>query len=234
MAIFLKLSRSVTMTNSTQIPTPKPYWKITGVILALVIIGAYLLNQHLQRKADLQLAQLALDQTKAKIIQTADGVQAASEPIVQDSTVDATTQTEHLGPSEDDVAGALAAVEEAKASQNLATEHLTMQVDPEYHEGKTLSSNAAKYGLKPMKTAPADLKSTISSIDQMLASHLIDVWGRSSPDQVAKRVEGWSQQGNSITYRAAWDSDRYQCTWYVVRWNQSNNQVLSEGYKPCF
>ena len=222
------------MTNTNQSPTPKPYWKIIGVVLVLVIIGAYLLNQHLQRKAELQLAQLAIEQTKAQKTQTADVVQASTESAEQDLTEDATTQTEHLGSSEDDVAGALAAVEEAKASQGSATEHLTMQVDSEYHEGKTLSSNAAKYGLKPIKTAPADLKATVSSIDQMLASHLIDVWGRSSPDQVAKRVEGWSQQGNSITYRAAWDSDRYQCTWYVVRWNQSNNQVLSEGYKPCF
>ena len=222
------------MTNSTQSSTPKPYWKIIGVILVLVIIGAYLLNQHLQRKAELQLAQLAIEQTKAQKTQTADVVQASTESAEQDLTEDATTQTEHLGSSEDDVAGALAAVEEAKASQGSATEHLTMQVDSEYHEGKTLSSNAAKYGLKPIKTAPAGLKATVPSIDQMLASHLIDVWGRSSPDQLAKRVEGWSQQGNSITYRAAWDSDRYQCTWYVVRWNQSNNQVLSEGYKPCF
>ena len=222
------------MTNSTQSSTPKPYWKIIGVILVLVIIGAYLLNQHLQRKAELQLAQLAIEQTKAQKTQTADVAQASSESVDQDLTEDATTHTANLAVSADDVAGALAAVEEAKSSQNSATEHLTMQIDSEYHEGKTLSSNAAKYGLKPIKTAPADLKATVSSIDQMLASHLIDVWGRSSPDQVAKRVEGWSQQGNSITYRAAWDSDRYQCTWYVVRWNQSNNQVLSEGYKPCF
>jgi hypothetical protein len=222
------------MTNTTQVLATKPYWKIIGVVLVLVIIGAYLLNQHLQRKAELQLAQLAIEQTKAQKTQTADGAQAVSGPAEQDLTEDATTQTEHLGPSEDDVAGALAAVEAAKASQNSATEHLTMQVDSEYHEGKTLSSNAAKYGLKPIKTAPSDLKVTIPSIDQMLVSHLMEAWGRSSPDQVAKRVEGWSQQGNSITYRAAWDSDRYQCTWYVVRWNQSNNQVLSEGYKPCF
>ena len=222
------------MKNTTQIPAPKPYWKIIGVVLALVVIGAYLLNQHLQRKAELQLAQLAIEQTKAQKTQTADVAQASSEPADQALPEDATTQTEHLGPSEDDVAGAVAAVEAAKATQYSATEHLTMQVDSEYHDGKTLSSNAAKYGLKPIKTAPAGLKATVSSIDQMLAPHLIDVWGRSSPDQVAKRVEGWSQQGNSITYRAAWDSDRYQCTWYVVRWNQSNNQVLSEGYKSCF
>ncbi|MGR2919502.1 hypothetical protein [Acinetobacter sp. 1125_18A] len=222
------------MKNTTQSPTPKPYWKIIGVVLVLVIIGAYLLNQHLQRKAELQLAQLAVEQTKAQKTQTADVAQVSSESADQTLPEDATTQTEHLGPSEDDVAGALAVVEEAKSSQNSATEHLTMQIDSEYHDGKTLSSNAAKYGLKPIKTAPADLKATVSSIDQMLASHLMEVWGRSSPDQVAKRVEGWSQQGNSITYRAAWDSDRYQCTWYVVRWNQNNNQVLSEGYKPCF
>jgi hypothetical protein len=192
------------------------------------------LNQHLQRKAELQLAQLAMEQTKAQKTQTADVAQASTELADQDLSEDTTTQTEHLGPSEDDVAGAVAAVEAAKATQNSATEHLTMQVDSEYHEGKTLSSNAAKYGLKPIKTAPADLKATVSSIDQVLVSHLMEVWGRSSPDQVAKRVEGWSQQGNSITYRAAWDSDRYQCTWYVVRWSKSNNQVLSEGYKPCF
>lgn len=222
------------MTNTNQSPTPKPYWKIIGVVLVLVIIGAYLFNQHLQRKAELQLAQLAIEQTKAQKTQTADVAQVSSEPADQALPEDATTQTELLGPSEDDVAGAVTAVEAAKAIQNSAAEHLTMQVDSEYHEGKTLSSNASKYGLKPMKTAPAGLKATVSSIDQMLVSHLIDVWGRSSPDQVAKRVEGWSQQGNRITYRAAWDSDRYQCTWYVVSWNQSNNQVLGEGYKPCF
>ncbi|WP_353162024.1 hypothetical protein [Acinetobacter guillouiae] len=222
------------MTNTNQSPTPKSYWKIISVVLVLVIIGAYLLNQHLQRKAELQLAQLAVEQTKAQKTQTADVAQASSESVDQALPEDTTTQTEHLGPSEDDVAGAVAAVEAAKASQNSATEHLTMQVDSEYHEGKTLGSNAAKYGLKPIKTAPAGLKATVPSIDQMLASHLIDVWGRSSPDQVAKRVEGWSQQGNNITYRTAWDSDRYQCTWYVVSWNQSNNQVLSEGYQPCF
>lgn len=199
-----------------------------------IVSGTYLLNQHLQRKAELQLAQLAIEQTKAQKTQTADVAQASTESAEQDLTEDATTQTANLAVSADDVAGALAAVEEAKSSQNSATEHLTMQIDSEYHEGKTLSSNVAKYGLKPIKTAPAGLKATVPSIDQMLASHLIDVWGRSSPDQVAKRVEGWSQQGNNITYRAAWDSDRYQCTWYVVRWNQSSNQVLSEGYQPCF
>jgi hypothetical protein len=204
------------------------------LFIVVMVLGTYLFNQHLQRKANLELAQLAVEQTKAQKTQTADIAQSASEPTDQDLTEDATTQTPHVAVSADEIAGALAVVEEARASQNSATEHLTMQIDSEYHEGKTLSSNASKYGLKPIKTAPADLKATISSIDQMLASHLIDVWGRSSPDQVAKRVEGWSQQGNSITYRVAWDSDRFQCTWYVVRWNQSNNQVLSEGYKPCF
>jgi len=230
------------MTNTTQAIVTKPYWKIISVILVLVMIGAYLFNQHLQRKADLQLAQLAVEQDKTQKIQTSEATQASSEPTeteeglsgIQGLSIDPEKQTANLTVNDDGVAGAIAAVEAAKASQNSATEHLTMQIDPEYHEGKTLSSNASKYGLKPIKTAPADLKATVSSIDQMLASHLIDVWGRSSPDQVAKRVEGWSQQGNSITYRAAWDSDRFQCTWYVVRWNQSNNQVLSESYKPCF
>ncbi|MCX5468118.1 hypothetical protein [Acinetobacter nematophilus] len=204
------------------------------IAITLMILGTYLFNQHLQRKADLQLAQLTVEQTQAPKNQTADITQSASEPADQDLNEDATTQTTHVAVSADEIAGALAVVEEAKASQKSATEHLTMQVDSEYHEGKTLSSNAAKYGLKPIKTAPTDLKTTVPSIDQMLASHLMEVWGRSSVDQVAKRVEGWSQQGNSITYRTAWDSDRYQCTWYVVSWNQSNNQVLNEGYKPCF
>lgn len=206
------------------------------IAITLMILGTYLINQHLQRKADLQLAQLAVEQTKAPKTQTADiaHAQASSEPADQDLNEDVTTQTPRVEVSADEIAGALAVVEEAKASQNSAPEHLTMQVDSEYHEGKTLSSNATKYGLKPIKTAPTDLKATVPSIDQMLASHLMEVWGRSSPDQVAKRVEGWSQQGNTISYHTAWDSDRYQCTWYVVSWNQSNNQVLNEGYKPCF
>lgn len=229
------------MTNTTQAIATKPYWKIISVILVLVMIGAYLFNQHLQRKAELQIAQLAVEQAKAQS-QTTHIAQASSEPTeseeglsgIQGLSIDPEKQTANLTINDDGVAGAIAAVEAAKASQGSATEHLTMQIDSKYHEGKTLSSNASKYGLKPIKTAPADLKATVSSIDQMLASHLMDVWGRSSPDQVAKRVEGWSQQGNSITYRVAWDSDRFQCTWYVVRWNQSNNQVLSEGYKPCF
>ena len=212
------------------------------LFIVVMVLGTYLFNQHLQRKVNLALAQLAVEQDKTQKIQTSEATQASSEPTeseeglsgIQGLSIDPEKQTANLTVNDDGVAGAIAAVEAAKASQNSATEHLTMQIDSEYHEGKTLSSNAAKYGLKPIKTAPADLKATIPSIDQMLASHLIDVWGRSSPDQVAKRVEGWSQQGNSITYRVAWDSDRFQCTWYVVRWNQGNNQVLSEGYKPCF
>lgn len=212
------------------------------LFIVVMVLGTYLFNQHLQRKANLELAQLAAEQDKTQKIQTSEATQASSELTeseeglsgVQGLSIDPEKQTANLTVNDDGVAGAIAAVEEAKASQSSVTEHLTMQIDSEYHEGKTLSSNASKYGLKPIKTAPADLKTTVSSIDQMLASRLIDVWGRSSPDQVAKRVEGWTQQGNSITYSVAWDSDRFQCTWYVVRWNQSNNQVLSEGYKPCF
>jgi hypothetical protein len=109
-----------------------------------------------------------------------------------------------------------------------------MQVDGEYHEDQTLSSNPSTYGLKPMQAASADLKSMLPEIDQMLRSHLMEEWGRADHDQVQKRVEGWSQQGNELTYRAAWDSDRYQCTWYVVRWNLTSQQVLQEGYQPCF
>ncbi|MDX8161021.1 hypothetical protein [Acinetobacter pittii] len=143
------------------------------------------------------------------------------------------SESAHSQAEDEVVAGAIAAVDQAKA-QDTSLGNLSSEVDGEYHEGKTLSSNASRYGLKPIKSAPADLKSTIPNIDQMLASHLMNVWGRSSPDQVSKRVEGWSQQGNTMTYRTAWDSDRYQCTWYVVSWDKNSNQVLHEGYQPCF
>lgn len=215
--------------------------QLIALVLCIAVLGlaAYLFNQQQQRQADLQLAQLALEQSKVQNQTTAQS-HAASEPIdqglsgIEGLTEDPMTQTAHLEVGADEVAGALAAVETAKATQSKATEQLSQTIDTEYHEGKTLSSSASKYGLKPMKSASAELKATVQEIDQMMATHLIEVWGRSNPDQVAKRVEGWSQQGNSITYRVAWDSDRYQCTWYVVRWNKSDNQVLSEGYQPCF
>lgn len=222
--------------NSTK-KNPPLYWLLTAVMMVVLILGGILFNQHQNRKIELQLAQLALEQSKLQNQSSLN--QAASEPAesgftgIESMVEDPETKLANSQAEDEAVAGAIAAVDQAKA-QDTSIAHLSSEVDAEYHEGKTLSSNASRYGLKPIKSAPADLKATIPTIDQMLASHLMNVWGRSGPDQVAKRVEGWSQQGNTMTYRAAWDSDRYQCTWYVVSWDKNSNQVLKEGYKPCF
>ncbi|MDH2667067.1 hypothetical protein VXR69_17950 [Acinetobacter baumannii] len=221
-------------THSTK-KVPPLYWLLTVVMMVVLIASGILFNQHQKRQTELQLAQLALEQSKVQNQATA--TQAASEPAESgftgiESMVENPEST-HSQAEDEVVAGAIAAVENAKA-QDANIGKLSSEVDAEYHEGQTLSSNSSRYSLKPIKTAPADLKSTIPNIDQMLASHLMNVWGRSSPDQVSKRVEGWSQQGNTMTYRTAWDSDRYQCTWYVVSWNKNSNQVLNEGYQPCF
>ena len=209
-------------------------------LLVVIALAAFLFNQQQQRKADIELAQLALEQSKVQQ-QATDHAKAASEPMepklsgIEGLTEDPETQTAHLEVSADDVAGALAAVDSAKASQKAAAaERLSYDVDTEYHDGKTLSSKLSRYGLKPIQSAPADLRSTVADIDLMLASHLMEVWGRSAPDQVAKRLEGWNEQGNTITYSTVWDSDRYQCTWYVVQWDKSTDAVINEGYKPCF
>lgn len=205
--------------------------------MVVLIASGILFNQHQKRQTELQLAQLALEQSKVQ--KQAIATQAASEPAesgftgIESMVENPESESTHSQAEDEVVAGAIAAVENAKA-QDANIGKLSSEVDGEYHEGQTLSSNASRYSLKPIKSAPADLKATIPNIDQMLASHLMNVWGRSSPDQVGKRVEGWSQQGNTITYRAAWDSDRYQCTWYVVRWDKNSNQVLNEGYQPCF
>ncbi len=205
--------------------------------MVVLIVGGILFNQHQKSQTELQLAQLALEQSKLQ--NQSSSTQAASEPAESDFTgIESMVEDPDSKPAasqaEDDVvAGAIAAVDQAKAADT-SIGHLSSEVDAEYHEGKTLSSNTSRYGLKPIKSAPADLKATIPNIDQMLASHLMNVWGRSGPDQVAKRVDGWNQQGNTITYRAVWDSDRYQCTWYVVSWDKNSNQVLKEGYQPCF
>ncbi|PJF02662.1 hypothetical protein [Acinetobacter seifertii] len=222
--------------NSTK-RIPPLYWLLTVVVMVVLIAGGILFNQHQKRQTELQLAQLALEQSKLQ--NQSSSTQAASEPAesgfagIESMAENPETQSANSQAEDEAVAGAIAAVENAKA-QDTSIGHLSSEVDAEYHEGKTLSSNASRYGLKPIKSAPADLKATIPNIDQMLAEHLINMWGRSGPDQVAKRVDGWSQQGNTIIYRAAWDSDRYQCTWYVVSWDKNSNQVLKEGYQPCF
>ncbi|MDS7932878.1 hypothetical protein RMB03_02680 [Acinetobacter sp. V91_7] len=223
-------------TNSTKKISPL-YWLLTVVMMVVLIAGGILFNQHQKRQTELQLAQLALEQSKVQ--NQSATTQAASEPAesgftgIESMVENPESESTHSQAEDEVVAGAIAAVDQAKA-QDANIGKLSSEVDGEYHEGKTLSSNASRYGLKPIKTAPSDLKSTIPNIDQMLASHLMNVWGRSSPDQVSKRVEGWSQQGNTMTYRAAWDSDRYQCTWYVVSWDKNSNQVLNEGYQSCF
>ncbi|HDU8210588.1 hypothetical protein [Acinetobacter baumannii] len=222
--------------NSTK-KIPPLYWLITVVMMIVFIVGGVLFNQHQKQQTELKLAQLALEQSKLQ--NQSSSKQAASEPVesgftgIESMAEKAETQSAHSQAEDEVVTGAIAAVDQAKA-QDTSLGNLSSEVDAEYHEGKTLSSNASRYGLKTIKSAPADLKATIPTIDQMLASHLMNVWGRSSPDQVAKRVEGWSQQGNTMTYRAAWDSDRYQCTWYVVSWDKNSNQVLKEGYQSCF
>ncbi|NAR99210.1 hypothetical protein [Acinetobacter haemolyticus] len=222
--------------NSTK-KIPPLYWLITVVMMIVFIIGGILFNQHQKQQTELKLAQLALEQSKLQ--NQSSSKQAASEPAesgftgIESMAEKTETQSAHSQAEEEVVAGAIAAVDQAKA-QDTSLGNLSSEVDAEYHEGKTLSSNASRYGLKPIRSASADLKATIPTIDQMLVSHLVNVWGRSGPDQVAKRVEGWSQQGNTMTYRAAWDSDRYQCTWYVVSWDKNSNQVLKEGYQPCF
>ncbi|HGW4639276.1 TPA: hypothetical protein ACNIFG_002931 [Acinetobacter baumannii] len=222
--------------NSTK-KIPPLYWLITVVMMIVFIVGGVLFNQHQKQQTELKLAQLALEQSKLQ--NQSSSKQAASEPVesgftgIESMAEKAETQSAHSQAEDEVVTGAIAAVDQAKA-QDTSLGNLSSEVDAEYHEGKTLSSNASRYGLKTIKSAPADLKATIPTIDQMLASHLMNVWGRSSPDQVAKRVEGWSQQGNTMTYRAAWDSDRYQCTWYVVSWDKNSNQVLNEGYQSCF
>ncbi|MBN6520684.1 hypothetical protein JZM35_08620 [Acinetobacter pittii] len=222
--------------NSTK-KIPPLYWLITVVMMIVFIIGGILFNQHQKQQTELKLAQLALEQSKLQ--NQSSSKQAALEHVesgftgIESMVEKPETQSANSQAEDEAVAGAIAAVDQAKA-QDTSLGNLSSEVDAEYHEGKTLSSNISRYGLKPIKSASADLKATISTIDQMLASHLMNVWGRSGPDQVAKRVEGWSQQGNTMTYRAAWDSDRYQCTWYVVSWDKNNNQVLKEGYQPCF
>ncbi|ENX44032.1 hypothetical protein F886_03391 [Acinetobacter sp. NIPH 542] len=222
--------------NSTQ-KIPPLYWLLTVVMMVVLIAGGILFNQHQKRQNELQLAQLALEQSKLQNQSSSE--QSASEPAesgftgIESIAEKPEKQSAHSQAENEVVTGAIAAVDQAKA-QDTSLGNLSSEVDAEYHEGKTLSSNASHYGLKPIKSAPADLKAIIPTIDQMLASHLMNVWGRSGPDQVAKRVEGWIQHGNTMTYRAAWDSDRYQCIWYVVSWDKNSNQVLKEGYQPCF
>lgn len=90
-------------------------------IAVIVVVAAVLFNQQQQRKTDIELAQLALEQSKVQK-QATDMAQAASEPTepkfsgIEGLTEDPETQTVHLEVSADEVAGALEAVQSAKAT----------------------------------------------------------------------------------------------------------------------
>lgn len=203
------------------------HWALVVGSMILLLAAGILFNQHQQRQTDLKLAQLALEQFKLQS-QTASSSQTSSAMIEGEiSDLDDLTTTTEPSITESKVSTVSTAPD-----SNLAD--LSMTVDQQYHEDKTLSSNPSSYGLKPMKSAPDDLKAIVAEINPMLRAHLMDEWGRASADQLAKRVDGWTEQGDSLTYRTAWDSDRYQCTWYVVRWDKRNNQILNQGYLPCF
>ncbi|MBN6533036.1 hypothetical protein JZM40_15505 [Acinetobacter pittii] len=203
------------------------HWALVVGSMILLLAAGILFNQHQQRQTDLKLAQLALEQSKLQS-QTASSSQASSATIEGEiSDLDDLTTTTEPSVTESKVSTVSTALD-----SNLAD--LSMTVDQQYHEDKTLSSNPSSYGLKPMKSAPEDLKAIVAEINPMLRAHLMDEWGRASADQLAKRVDGWTEQADSLTYRTAWDSDRYQCTWYVVRWDKRNNQILNQGYLPCF
>jgi len=214
------MNRNSNDSSSTKTLQPM-HWVLIVCGMIVLLTAAVLYNQQQQRQTDLKLAQLAATQSK-------------SSEITSTTTEPSTPADLDMGEDGISMSADPTEAELSTSTSNAKLENLSMQIDGEYHEDQTLSSNPSTYGLKPMQSASADLKSMLPEIDQMLRTHLMEEWGRADRDQVQKRVEGWSQQGNELTYRAAWDSDRYQCTWYVVRWNLTSQQVLQEGYQPCF
>lgn len=214
------MNRNSNDSSSTKTLQPM-HWVLIVCGMIVLLTAAVLYNQHQQRQTDLKLAQLAATQSK-------------SSEITSTTTEPSTPADLDMGEDGISMGTDATETEPSTSTSNTDLENLSMQIDGEYHDDQTLSSNPSTYGLKPMQSASADLKSMLPEIDQMLRTHLMEEWGRADRDQVQKRVEGWSQQGDELTYRAAWDSDRYQCTWYVVRWNLTSQQVLQEGYQPCF
>ncbi|MBJ8439771.1 hypothetical protein [Acinetobacter junii] len=214
------MNRNSNDSSSTKTLQPM-HWVLIVCGMIVLLTAAVLYNQQQQRQTDLKLAQLAATQSK-------------SSEITSTTTEPSTPADLDMGEDGISMSADPTEAELSTSTSNAKPENLSTQIDGEYHEDQTLSSNPSTYGLKPMQSASADLKSMLPEIDQMLRTHLMEEWGRADRDQVQKRVEGWSQQGNELTYRAAWDSDRYQCTWYVVRWNLTSQQVLQEGYQPCF
>ena len=214
------MNRNSNDSSSTKTLQPM-HWVLIVCGMIVLLTAAVLYNQQQQRQTDLKLAQLAATQSK-------------SSEITSTTTEPSTPADLDMGEDGISMSADPTEAELSTSTSNAKLENLSMQIDGEYHEDQTLNSNPSTYGLKPMQAASADLKSMLPEIDQMLRTHLMEEWGRADRDQVQKRVEGWNQQGDELTYRAAWDSDRYQCTWYVVRWNLSSQQVLQEGYQPCF
>ena len=214
------MNRNSNDSSSTKTLQPM-HWVLIVCGMIVLLTAAVLYNQQQQRQTDLKLAQLAATQSK-------------SSEITSTTTEPSTPADLDMGEDGISMSADPTEAELSTSTSNAKLENLSMQIDGEYHEDQTLNSNPSTYGLKPMQAASADLKSMLPEIDQMLRTHLMEEWGRADRDQVQKRVEGWNQQGDELTYRAAWDSDRYQCTWYVVRWNLTSQQVLHEGYQPCF
>lgn len=203
------------------------YWPVILLIIVLLLVGAYLFNQHQQREADLKLAELALEKSKTQDVTGQEQVQHDTDQIALSTS---TQNTADLKAQTNDES---IQVESEKSKVKLELSKLSGQIDNNYHD-KTLNTNLSNYGLQAISTAPASLKSLVKQLDRTLQPHLMSVWGRASSDQVAKQLEGWSEDGNSISYYTAWDSDRSQCTWYVVQWNKNNHSVTKEGYLPCF
>lgn len=130
-------------TNSTK-KIPPLYWLLTVVMMAVLIAGGILFNQHQKRQTELQLAQLALEQSKVQ--NQSATTQAASEPVesgftgIESMVENPESESAHSQAEDEVVAGAIAAVDQAKA-QDTSLGNLSSEVDGEYHEGKTLSSS---------------------------------------------------------------------------------------------
>lgn len=225
----LLIGVNIQMSNSDSIQPSfwLRYWPVILLIIVLLLIGAYLFNQHQQREADLKLAELALEKSKTQDVTGQEEVQHDTDQVAL------STSTQNTADLKAQTNGESIQVESEKSKVKLELSKLSGQIDNNYHD-QMLTTDLSNYGLQAISTAPASLKSLVKQLDRTLQLHLMSVWGRASSDQVAKQLEGWSEDGNSISYYTAWDSDRSQCTWYVVQWNKNNHSVTKEGYLPCF
>ena len=204
---------------------------IAGQVIVIVILVTYIATSAINKSSSLP------DTASSKHNQTE---QQASKPLAEDSASQLASESDQA-VSQTDIDQAIQMQNEAVAeteamvkAQNAANDHLGTEIDSEFHPEKTLNTKPSHYGLRSIKLAPVALKQKVNEIDQMLIPHLMEVWGRSRSDQIAKEVEGWQEEGDILTYRTAWGSDRYQCTWYVLQWNKYTQQLIDEGYMPCF